>query len=202
MPKLFLCSSFNDVANLLPEFIENLSGKHITFIPTASLPETVKFYVADGKRALEKMGVIVDELEISRATPNEIKEKLTHNDGIYITGGNTFFLLQTLKQTGADKLIIEHIQQGKLYIGESAGAIVLSPNISYILDMDDPSKAPELNSYHGLNSIDFYPLPHYGEMPFAQIVDNIICNYKDKLTLYPINNTQAIMIDGKRLKIS
>ncbi|WP_252346614.1 Type 1 glutamine amidotransferase-like domain-containing protein, partial [Listeria monocytogenes] len=39
------------------------------------------------------------------------------NDFIYVTGGNTFFLLQELKRTGADKLILEEIAKGKLYIG-------------------------------------------------------------------------------------
>jgi len=58
--------------------------------------------------------------------PNEILDKLEKNDYIYISGGNTFFLLQELQRTGADKIISRQIEAGKLYIGESAGAIVLN----------------------------------------------------------------------------
>lgn len=88
--KLFL-SSFKDVAQLLSSFEENLIGKRVTFIPTTSIVEEVTFYVKAGKKALEKLGLIVDELELSLATPEEIKLKIVNNDIIYITGGNTFF---------------------------------------------------------------------------------------------------------------
>lgn len=128
MKKLFLSSSFSDVSDLFSNCInENLKGKRVTFIPTASIQETVNFYVEAGKQALKNLGLIVDELEISTASSQEIKQKLEQNHYIYVTGGNTFFLLQWLKKTGADRIIVEQIGLGKLYIGESAGAIVLSP---------------------------------------------------------------------------
>jgi dipeptidase E len=50
MKKLFLASSFKNVANLLKNFAkESLKGKTVTFIPATSIPETVKFYVSSGK---------------------------------------------------------------------------------------------------------------------------------------------------------
>ncbi|MFJ1383013.1 Type 1 glutamine amidotransferase-like domain-containing protein [Capnocytophaga canimorsus] len=114
MKKLFLCSSFKDVAPLFKEFIKSdLVGKRVSFIPTASLVEEITFYVEAGKRALEKMGLIVDILDISTATTEEISSKLQHNDFIYVTGGNTFFLLQEMQKSGADNLIREQITAGK-----------------------------------------------------------------------------------------
>ena len=106
--KLFLSSSFKDVATLLSNFEENLDGKRVCFIPTASVVEKVVFFVKSGKKALEKLGLIVDELELSTATAEEIELKITRNDIIYVTGGNTFFLMQEMKRTGADK----HTQLG------------------------------------------------------------------------------------------
>ena len=107
--KLFLSSSFEDVVTLLPEFEKNLVGKKVTFIPTASIVEQVAFFVESGKKALEELGLIVDELELSTATAEEIESKITNNDIIYVTGGNTFFLLQEMIRTGADKLIINEV---------------------------------------------------------------------------------------------
>lgn len=108
MKKMFLASSFVDVADLFVTFTGgNCAGKTVTLIPTASLVEEVRFYVATGKEALEDRGLLVDELEVSTASKEEIDSKLRKSDYIYITGGNTFFLLQELKRTGADK-IIEH----------------------------------------------------------------------------------------------
>jgi len=197
MERLFLASSFKDVASIFEKFAnEDLKGKTVAFIPTASLPESVKFYVSAGRKALAKLGLIVDELEVSKATAEEISRKLKENDYIYVTGGNTFFLLQELKKTGADKIIAEQIKSGKLYIGESAGAIIVSPNIEYVKDMDSTKKAPELKSFDALNVVDFYPIPHHTNFPFKKAVEKIIEKYQTDLKLYPISNSQAILVNG------
>lgn len=202
MRKLFLSSSFKDVAPLLFDFVkEDIKGKTVTFIPTASVNEKVKFYVGSARKAFEKMGVIVDELELTTATNEEILNKLKRNDYIYVSGGNTFFLLQELKRTGADKIILDEINSGKLYIGESAGSIIVSPNIEYVKDMDDCKVASDLNTLEGLSAIDFYPVPHYTNFPFAKAVERIIAKYESKMNLYPINNSQAILVEGNDIQV-
>lgn len=203
MKKLFLSSSFKDVANLFPVFAStDLIGKTVTFIPTAALHEKMNFYVQSGKKALEKMGLIVDELEISTAKQSEIIRKLQNNDFIYISGGNTFFLLQELQRVGADAIIIKQIKLGKIYIGESAGSIILSPNIEYVKDMDDYKMATDLNTFHALNVIDFYPLPHKNSFPFQKTVEKIISKYEETFVLTPITNSQVILINDNDIRIS
>ncbi|GIM54756.1 putative peptidase Lmo0363 [Capnocytophaga cynodegmi] len=202
MKNIFLCSSFKDVASVFEDFIGlGNEGKKITFIPTASLVEKVTFYVEAGQKALEKMGFVIDKLEISTATTDEIKQKLQTNDLIYVTGGNTFFLLQELKKSGADKIIVEEILKGKTYIGESAGSMIISPNIEYVAKMDSIKEAPELSSFSALNVIDFYPVPHYTNFPFVKAVEKIITTYANTLDLYPITNSQAICIRGKEIEV-
>lgn len=202
MKKLFLASSFKDVASIFEKFVnEDLKGKTVTFIPTASIPESYKAYVSAGRKALEKLGLVIDELEISKATAEEISSKLEQNDYIYISGGNTFYLLQELKRTGADKIIAEQINSGKLYIGESAGSIVLSPNIEYNRIMDSVEKAPDLKDFSALSVVDFYPLPHYTNFPFKKAVEKTIAKYEADLTLYPISNSQAILVSGTDIKV-
>ena len=202
MRKLFLASSFKDVVNLLPDFAgEELNGKTVTFIPTASIPESVKFYVSSGKKALEKLGLKVDELELTKATAEEISVKICKNDYIYITGGNTFYLLQELKKTGADKIIIAQINAGKLYIGESAGSMVVSPNIEYAKGMDDYKKAPVLDNFYALGMVEFYPLPHHTNFPFKKAVEKIIAKYESDIKLYPISNSQAIFVNDDSITV-
>jgi dipeptidase E len=114
--KLFLASYFSGVAGLFPDFAGNdCTGKKVVFIPTASIPEKITFYVGADKKALVKLGLIVDELEVSSASPDETADNIAGADYVFVSGGNTFFLLQELKRTEADKLIIEHINRGKLY---------------------------------------------------------------------------------------
>ena len=202
MKKLFLTSSFVDVADLFVEFTEEkCAGKTVTFIPTASLVEDITFYVDAGKKALEERGLIVDELEISTATKDSIASKLQQNDYIYVTGGNTFFLLQELKKTGADNLISEQINSGKMYIGESAGSIVMSHNIEYVKDMDDFTVAPNIETFSSLGLIDVYPVPHYTNFPFKESAEKIISSYEEEIELCPISNTQAIVIYDNKFEV-
>ena len=202
MKKMFLTSSFADVADLFLKFTGGkCAGKTATFIPTASLVEEVRFYVSAGKEALEKLGVMVDKLEISTASKDEIERKLQKNDYIYITGGNTFFLLQELKRTGADKAIIEQINSGKMYIGESAGSIVVSRDIEYVKDMDDFTAAPNVGSFSSLGLVDFYPVPHHANFPFKESVESIISSYKEKIDLCPISNAQAIIVNDNKFEV-
>ena len=204
MKRLFLCSSFADVANLLIDFAnEDLKGKIIAFIPTASLTESIRFYVKTGKKALEKVGMIVEEVEITQFSNEEISSILHKCDYIYITGGNTFFLLQELKRKGVDKIISEQVKSGKLYIGESAGSIIASPDTEYMknVNFDPIEKAPELEDYSSLGLVDFYTIPHYGNFPFKKKGEKVIQLYNEKLQLIPISNKQAIFIEDSNIQI-
>lgn len=202
MKKLFLASSFADVAHIFEQFEGNLSGKSVTFIPTASIVEQVIFYVDSGKKALEKLGLTVDELEISIATEEEVARKLTKNDYIYVSGGNTFFLLQEMKKKGADKIIIDQVNAGKLYIGESAGAMIASKNIKYVRAMDSVKKALELNDFDSLGLVDFYPIPHHTNFPFKKAVDKIIADYGLELALKPISNKEVILVNNSDVTVT
>ena len=201
MRKLFLASSFSDVADVLARLDPTLTGKRVTFIPTASVVEKVTFYVKSGKRALERLGMIVDELEVSTASRDEITDKLSHNDVIYVSGGNTFFLMQALQQSGAGALMTEQVAAGKLYIGESAGSMAVAPNIEYASVMDSVKKAPALTGFEGLNLADLYPVPHHTNAPFKAAAAKIIATYGERLRLYPISNHEAIWVCGDEVAV-
>lgn len=202
MQKLFLASLFKDVFQIFIDFAnENLVGKTVTFIPTAAIPDKLDFHIIYSKELLAKMGLIVDELEISTASHSDIVKKLENNEYIYVAGGNTFFLLQEMNRTGTGNLIKTQINTGKLFIGESAGAILVAPDIEYSKDTDNPLMAPNLKSYDALNIVDFYPVPHYNDASLKEAVDIVISKYGTKLPLVPFSNSQAILVIGKEKQI-
>ncbi|MDR2898552.1 MAG: Type 1 glutamine amidotransferase-like domain-containing protein [Spirochaetaceae bacterium] len=202
MAKLFLSSYFSAAAGLFEEFTEHTCvGKKVVFIPTASLPEKVNFYVKSDKKALSKLGLIVEELEISTASKDEIEEAIGSADYVFVEGGNTFFLLQELRRTGTDKLIVEHICKGKTYIWVSAGSMIVSKDIAYVKYMDDPSVAKGLNDdFSALGVVDFYVVPHYTNFPFKKAAEKMISVYSDTLDMRPITNKQAVIVDGDRIE--
>ena len=194
---IFLTSSFAEVVDLFVSFTKGeCSGRTVTLIPTASLVEEVNSYLLAAKVALVKAGLVIDELDVSSASREEIVSKLERGDYIYVSGGNTFFLLQELKRTGADLLIAEQVRAGKCYIGESAGSAILAPSIEYIKALDEVSAAPELASYAALGLVDFYPLPHYRNEPFAEAVEQVLKEHGQVLALRPFSNNQAIVVSG------
>lgn len=201
MKRMFLASLFAEVADLFAKFELDLKGKSVCFIPTANNVDKVTFHITDAKKAFEDFGVKVDELDLAVASEKEVEEKLRKNDFIYVAGGNTFFLSQEMKRTGADKIIIEEVEKGKLYIGESAGAMITSKSIEYVNEMDPIRKAPELKDFDGLNLVDFCTVPHYKNEPFVEATYNMIKNYGDKLKLAIINNSQAIIVEGEKFEI-
>jgi dipeptidase E len=202
MRKLFLSSYFSGAAKLLPEFTGNAcSGKKAVFIPTASIPEWVRFYVSADRKSLAKLGLIVDELEISKASQDEITAKINDADYIFVAGGNTFYLLQEMKRTGVDQLITEHINKGKIYVGSSAGSVIVAKNIEYIKYMDDPSIAKDLkNDFSSLSIIDFCIVPHCTNFPFKKAAEKIIAEYSGALDLRPVSNNQVVVVNGNEIE--
>jgi len=199
MSMLFLSSYFTEVAELFASLAGSAqANKTVAFIPTAGNTDTDPFYVAEDAKSLEAVGLTVDMLDIAAENEETIRRKLANCGYIFVAGGNTFYLLQEMKRTGAGALIAEHIARGKTYIGSSAGSILLAPNIGYIKSMDDCTQAPDLDTFDGLAVVDFFPLPHYKNEYFNDAVEGIIAEYSSRIKLMPITNSQAIVVmNGK-----
>lgn len=190
--KLFLCSHFSNVGSLIKEEIEM---KKVLFIPTASIHEEYRGYVGSARKLFKKLGAVLTEMDISKEEYASMEAAFNDADIIYFTGGNSFFLLEQLRKNGVDKLLKEELNKGKLFIGESAGAIVCAPDIKYIEMMDEKPGDYSLTDDGGLNLINFYVLPHYLTAPFKKITEKILEQFND-LDIYPINNSQAVIVEG------
>lgn len=202
MKEIFLCSYFAEVATLLPQRVPtSLCGKTVAFIPTASIHEDFNQYVEEGREALASLGLTIKELEITQCEQKEIETVLRNCDCIYVSGGNTFFLMQELRRTGTDRLIVEQVEKGKLYIGESAGAMVFAPNIEYAKKMDNHlSMTPGFNDFTALGIVNFYPVVHFKSYPFEESTQTVIRENRH-LLLKPITNKQAIVVIGDTISI-
>ncbi len=201
MKKILLVSMLHNVTELVKKIEPDLAGKTVTYIPTAAIAEEIEGMAEKETEMLEKLGLTVDVLEVSTAAPERIREKLTKNDMIFVGGGNTFFLLQELKRSGADQILIQEVNKGKLYIGESAGAVVAAPDIGYSAEMDSPEKAPDLKDYTGLGLVDFYVVPHIGNPDMGEGAEKIMEKYGSELELISIDDYQAILVEDGEMKI-
>ena len=205
MANIFLCSYFAEVASKINEVVK-FQGKDIVFIDTAAKFEEVNFYVDEAVEILENFGAKLRRLDVSCVhssavsvssqdkpfCDNKILATINECDIIYVSGGNTFYLLNELRKSCVWQAIKNAVKAGKIYIGESAGAIVASPDTRYATLMDENSA--KTSDFTGLNLVDFCVVPHFGCEPFTQATHEIMEKFGTLYDLRPINNAEFIAL--------
>ena len=106
----------------IDEEIVRLSGKEtpkLLFISIASShPDE---YFNGINKVYTVLGCIVNHLNINQSY-EELKKEILGTDIIYIGGGNKKYLINKLKETGIDKLLIQAYNNGIVCSGLSAGS--------------------------------------------------------------------------------
>ena len=151
MKNMILTSSLYESIELVKKFLDkNTESKKILFIPTAANVEEYKKYMHLTQKAFEDFSYEVENFDVSVFSEEIAKEKLSEAKIVFISGGNTFYLLQELKRKNLTSYLKERIENGLLYIGESAGSVIAAPDIEYASIVDDKTLATELDDYTGL----------------------------------------------------
>jgi dipeptidase E len=206
--KLFLYSSFQ----ISPEnsaALNRLVGKDPKEITIAAIEnatdiiDDAKDWVADSRNSLITHGGQVEVVDLRnwQKNPAGLREKLASKDVIWLCGGHTFYLRWMLKKTGADSIIKELVQQGKVYAGWSAGAVVAGPTLRLFDRFDDPKDAPEA-VWDGLGLTNIVTVIHMDNPAFADEMKKINQELLQAgFTTAPLNEAQALMIDGDEQKV-
>jgi len=120
---------------------------------------------------------------------------LSQYDGIYVGGGNTFKLLKVFKDSGFDQLLRNYIENGGIYYGGSAGAIIMGKTIDTATAFDPNDVA--LKDLTGLNFIDGFSIwPHYDSNHEQMMIDWNKANGK----VIGIGEDSAFVVNGKELE--
>ena len=199
MKKLFLASSGL-------EYIKKFVGKDpsevkMLFIPTAGNLDDNVWWIDKDRDVLTKMGFKFTELDIAIATTEDLKKQLGQADIVYIAGGNTLYLLKQLRDTGFDKLLSSYVEDGGLYAGASAGALVVGLDIEPVATIDEPEKVQGLKSTKGLAFVNIVPIPHYDMASRSKSIDEIKAKYADKFELVLLTDDDALVVEGDTWKL-
>ncbi len=169
---IFLTSSVASVAEKIgTELHAKKRQLKLAFIITASEVESGdKTWLQADRQALVEAGFAVEDYTITGKTAAEIETDLRVFDVLFFSGGNTFYLLQQLQQTGGFAVVRRLVQdERKIYIGSSAGSIVAGPDIAPARNLDDMALAPELQGTRGMELVNFVVLPHWGSEHFREL---------------------------------
>jgi dipeptidase E len=199
--KLFLTSSNNYVTK---DFVKHLDQDphdiKLTFIPTAAEVEKGGLqWLKDDRQALVDVGFQVNDFTLTDKKSPEVQKMLNETDFVFVSGGNTFYLLQEMRKSGFDTHIIPYLENGGLYGGSSAGSVVAGPNIGLTALLDEPSLAPDLKSYKGLGLTNIVILPHWGSQHFQKQYEQLMsAGYKKGLKVILLTDDQYLLCeDGK-----
>lgn len=166
------------------------SQMRIGYITTASKGARTD-YNKDIKRTIESNGYLLFEIDIEGKSKEELISFFKDKNVIHIEGGNTFYLLRAIKETGFDKILKELIDEGKVYIGTSAGSYVMCPNIE-VSDWNDGSiNRFGVTDFTALNYVPFNLKVHYKDEDKEKVEKNM------KLLKYPLR----ILRDGQGILI-
>ncbi len=139
-------------ADEIKKFLED--KKTVLFIPYAR-PDgmTHDEYTNIAKNRFEKMGYDLSGIH----EYDDPKKAVESAESIFIGGGNTFVLLNSLYKADIIDTIRKKVSNGMPYIGTSAGSNVACKNVKTTNDM--PIIYPP--SFDGLNLVSFNINPHY-----------------------------------------
>ena len=133
MKQLFLCSYFAGVKKLFRDYAKEKNlEKKVLFIPTAGNKEDYTAYIDEAQQTFRDLGFEIEILDIASCDRETAQAKIFQSKIIYVSGGNTFYLLQELNKKQLLPFIKEKIRDGLVYIGESAGAIITAKDLTTI----------------------------------------------------------------------
>lgn len=87
------------------------------------------------------------------------RSRLADVDVLYLSGGNTYYLLDQVRKTGFDTWLREHINE-KVYVGGSASTILMTPTIAITGLEPGDDNSPGLTDLAGLGYVGFEVEPH------------------------------------------
>jgi dipeptidase E len=126
-------------------------ARRIAFLPYALFDREA--YARKAEQRFKQLGL--DLFSVHRA--DDHRSEVAAADGIFIGGGNTFRLLDSLYRYNLIDMIRERVRAGVPYVGSSAGSIVAGPTIMTTKDM--PIVQPP--SFTALHLVNFQISPHY-----------------------------------------
>ena len=201
MENIFVTSGgFNTVNNYVSdeniELFKNIAnGKKVLIIANAAPSESGNYIARENvKENFLNVGAIkVDIVDLNKDNINI----MLNYDIIYGLGGNVTYLIELNRETSFKETLIKFLEKG-IYIGESAGSMILSKDLKYIYDIKKGTKPKydvKLDSYAGLGLIDIYIFPHFQRE--REIMHKKTIDYETN------NNTKITRLnDGEIIKYS
>lgn len=193
----------------LAEALSRLVGKPLQDINVAVINEASavepgdKRWLFDEMQSLSKsVGGEIDVINLLALDGSTIEKRLDFADVIYVVGGVTDYLMTIFEQTGFGNLLKNKLLKEKVYVGASAGSMVLGRRITTNGYKEAYRKGDQdfgVTEYMSL--VDFAIFPHLNSSIFTRNRLETIREAAKGLEcpLYAIEDTQAVVVSNDEI---
>jgi dipeptidase E len=145
--------------------------------------------------AIKDAGYFLEDIDIVGKSKDELRNFFKDKNVIHVEGGNSFYLLKSIRETGFADILKELLNEGKIYIGTSAGSYVMCPTIDVSDWNDETVDRYGVSDFTALNYVPFLLRVHYTDEKEMEIKTRM------KTLKYPLRilrDGQGILVeDGK-----
>ncbi len=169
------------------------------YITTAgkSVPNTG--YIKKHNQRMRELGWNFEEVDLEGKKPDELRRLLQDKDAINMLGGNSYFLLKCIRESGFDIVLKELLDQGLVYCGSSAGSYVTCPTIE-MASWKDPKRFDRhgVKDLTAMNLVPFLIVAHCTPEMISLIQSKIdAAKYPVKL----LTDQQAIVVNNDTVEL-
>ncbi|MFG6107760.1 Type 1 glutamine amidotransferase-like domain-containing protein [Leptothoe sp. EHU-05/26/07-4] len=140
--------------------VESLSLKDISAAFIASQPDMERYFFNKARDVYQSIGVNLDTyIDFEDGFDETLMDRVFSKPIVHLSGGNTYRFLHSLKSRSLGKKMIEFAQSDGVFIGVSAGAMLLTPTIESATLCGDVNHIG-LGDFSSLGLVSFMFAPH------------------------------------------
>ncbi len=182
------------------DLIKRPAETSVAFVTTAAYGEKKNPEWLDAYRVqLRECGIRdIADIDFRDKKHEELRRELADRDVIFVNGGNTFYLLYYARESGFDRILPELLDEGKLYIGVSAGSYIVCPTIEAAEWKHADKNEIGITDLTALKLVPFIITAHFGEK-YRQVAEAEAAG-----TSYPLvalYDTQAVLVEGDKYRV-
>lgn len=179
-----------NVSLKIKRLISNPENISVAIVTTAAEGKSENKYSQLAKKQFEELGfVTIDFVDLE----TEPKKDLSSYGVIYVCGGNTFKLLKFAREANFKTTIESLLERDGIYIGVSAGSIIVGPSIAIAGEVEPDENEVGLEDLTGFGISDLIILPHY-----SPGIEEEVAAFENKYSVKVerLSNSQAILIEN------
>jgi dipeptidase E len=191
------------------ELAEKMTGKPRDEINIAVINEASAMEFGDHRFVIDTLkdlaavfGGNIEIVHLLALPPEQIQNRMNAADMIFVLGGNTEWLARVFDKTGFGAMLPQ-LLRNKLYVGSSAGSMILGHLPSYKNQDEGYGQADHFGVEKYLDLLDFSILPHF-HAPYMnnQGDDWVIAESRAvSYPIYAISDQAAVVVNGDGISV-